>query len=93
LFFGNSEPVSAEISSNWASLAGHKVKETLPSAPNPTIGVLVRQHRAFSRATSLRLYPGVEDSSGDQAGSEASVGVIICRSLNPAVSICARREE
>ena len=32
-------------------------------------------------------------SSGDQDGSDASVGVITWRSLKPAISICASREE
>ncbi|QQN63388.1 hypothetical protein JIR23_28325 [Bradyrhizobium diazoefficiens] len=35
MFFGNSETVSAEISSNWASFAGHKVKESLSRAQKP----------------------------------------------------------
>jgi hypothetical protein len=35
LFFGNSETISAEISCNWASLAGAKVKESLPQKKKP----------------------------------------------------------
>ena len=36
---------------------------------------------------------GHEDSSGDQLGSVASVGVTIWRSLKPAMSIIAMRAE
>jgi len=35
----------------------------------------------------------IQDSSGDQAGSEASVGVTIWRSLKPAMSMLEIRAE
>jgi hypothetical protein len=53
LFPGISERISAEISINWASFAGHKVKESLPHVKKAKKSALFFDNIARSHARAM----------------------------------------